>query len=136
MRTRSQIRRHRQTGQALLETMMVLTVIFAAVFWTVEFGWERYVYTVMANAANEGVRYAAVHSGADPSGTQAQVKTFAGSSLSDVSGVSVTVSDPDGGYAPPNRVKVTVTYSSVASFGALTFTPTMHAYAEGRMVAP
>jgi len=95
-----------------------------------------YLYSVMAGAANEGVRYAIVHSGADPSGTQTQVNNFAGMSLSDVSAVLVTVSDPDGGYAPPNRVRVTVTYSYVNSFAHLTLAPIMHAYAEGRMVAP
>ena len=136
MRIRRQTRWQHQSGQSLIETGLMMTVIFAVIFWTFELGWQMYLYNVMADAANEGVRYAIVHSGADPSGTQAQVKTFAGISLSDVSSVSVTVSDPDGGYSPPNRVKVTVTYSYSNSFTGVTLSPTMHAYAEGRMVAP
>src|SRR4051812_14375392 len=136
MRRRSQTRRHRHVGQSLLETIMMMTVIFAVVFWTFELGWQMYIYTVMAGAANEGVRYAVVHSGADPSGTQAKARAFAAISLHDVSAVTVTVSDPDGGYTPPNRVKVTVTYTYVASFAHVVSTPSMHTYAEGRMVAP
>jgi Flp pilus assembly protein TadG len=136
MRRRSQTRSHRQAGQSLVETALMMAVIFAVVFWTFELGWQMYLYTVMADAANEGVRYAVVHSGADPNGTKAQVKTFAGISLSDVGAVSVSVSDPDGGYTPPNRVKVTVTYTFVNSFAHLSLSPTIHAYAEGRMVAP
>jgi Flp pilus assembly protein TadG len=125
-----------QSGQSLIETGLMITVIFAIVWWTFELGWQMYLYTVMADAANEGVRYAIVHSGGDPTGTQSQVKTFAGISLADVSAVSVTVTDPDGSYSPPNRVKVTVTYTYSNSFAHLTISPTMHAYAEGRMVAP
>lgn len=136
MRTHRQTRWHRQAGQALIETGLMMIVIFAVVYWTFALGWEMYLNTVLADAANEGVRYAIVHSGADPSGTQAQVKTFAASLLNDVSGVAVSVSAPDGNYAAPNRVRVSVSYSYVNSFVHLTLSQSMNAYAEGRMVAP
>src|SRR5207253_6006736 len=130
MRKRTHLRLQGQRGQALIESLLMLVVIITVVLWVFELGWLMYTYSVLAGAANEGVRYAIVHSGADPSGTQTQVNNFAGMSLSDVSAVLVTVSDPDGGYAPPNRVRVTVTYSYVNTFAHLTLAPIMHAYAE------
>ncbi len=64
---------------------MMIVVIFTVVFWIFELGWLMYTYSVMADAANEGVRYAIVHSGGDVSGTQARVVSFARTSLHDVS---------------------------------------------------
>jgi TadE-like protein len=126
----------RQRGTSLLETAMMIVIIFVVVFWIFELGWVMYTYSVMADAANEGVRYAIVHSGADPSGTTTRVKGFAATSLHDVSAISVTVNDPDGGYTPPNRVSVTVTYTYVPWLKQfLTTTLTMQTYAEGRMIA-
>ena len=63
---------------------MMIVVIFTVVFWIFELGWVMYTYAVMADAANEGVRYAVVHSGGDAAGTKAKVKTFAQTSLHDV----------------------------------------------------
>jgi Flp pilus assembly protein TadG len=80
-----QTRLKRQRGQSLLETAMMIVVIFTVVFWIFELGWLMYTYSVMADAANEGVRYAIVHSGGDVSGTQARVVSFARTSLHDVS---------------------------------------------------
>ena len=71
------IRLHRQRGQSLLETAMMIVVIFTVVFWIFELGWLMYTYAVMADAANEGVRYAIVHSGGDVGGTKSRVSTFA-----------------------------------------------------------
>ncbi len=56
----SQIRSRLQRGQSLLETAMMIVVIFTVVFWIFELGWLMYTYAVMADAANEGVRYAIV----------------------------------------------------------------------------
>jgi len=118
-----------------LETALMIIVIFMVVFFVFELGWLMYTYSVLADAANEGVRYAIVHSGGDPSGTQAKVKAFATTSMHDVSAISVSVTSPDGTYAPPNRVRVTVTYIYIPFLPKFITAPTMHAYAEGRMVA-
>lgn len=127
----------RQRGQSLLETAMMIVVIFTVVFWIFELGWVMYTYAVMADAANEGVRYAIVHSGGDASGTQAKVKTFAQTSLHDISAMSPpSVTFPDGSAAPPNRVRVTVTYTYVPWLKQFINTPTMTTYAEGRMIVP
>ena len=132
------MRRHtsslrRQRGQSLLETALMIVIVFNVVFWVFEVGWLMYTYTVMADAANEGVRYAIVHSGGDPTGTEAKVKTFAATSLHNTSAISVAVSAP-GGYTPPNKVTVTVTYTYVPWLNGFITTPTMSTYAEGRMV--
>lgn len=113
---------------------MMLVVIFTVVFWVFELGWLMYTYTVMADAANEGVRHAIISSGGDITGTQARVKTFAATSLHNTNGISVSVTFPDGSSAPPNRVRVTVTYTYVPWLNQFISTPTMNTYAEGRMV--
>jgi Flp pilus assembly protein TadG len=131
----SQTRSRRQRGQSLLETAMMIVVIFTVVFWIFELGWLMYTYAVMADAANEGVRYAVVHSGGDVNGTKATVATFAQTSLHDVRGLSTSVTFPDGGSAaPPNHVVVTVTYTYVPWLNQFITTPTMSTYAEGRMI--
>lgn len=131
LRTRS----HRQRGQSLVETALMVLTIFTVVFWIFEVGWLMYTYSVMANAANEGVRYAIVHSGGDPSGTEARVKTFAATSLHDVSAITVTVSPVDGDYVPPHQVSVTVTYTYVPWLkGFITTPPTMSTYSKGAMI--
>src|SRR6476620_4965691 len=99
-----------ESGQSLLETAMMIVIIFTVVFWVFELGWRMYTYQVMADAANEGVRYSIVHSGGDAAGTQATVRAFATASLHDVNALSTSITFPDGSAAPPNRVRVAVTY--------------------------
>jgi Flp pilus assembly protein TadG len=124
-----------QRGQSLLETALIIVVIFNVVFWVFEVGWLTYTHSVMADAANEGVRYAVVHSGGDPAGTITRVKTFAATSLHDTHALSVTVNFPNGGSAvPPNPVEVTVSYTYLPWLSGFINTPTMTAYAKGRMV--
>src|SRR3954470_24152882 len=135
------MRRHRnarwrdQRGQSLLETAMMMTTVFLLVFWVFEIGWLMYTFSVLADAANEGVRYAMVHSGGDAAGTRNTVKTFAGTSLHNMSALAISVTFPDGGAVPPKRVRVSVSYTFVPWLTfAMTAPPTMSAYAEGRMV--
>jgi Flp pilus assembly protein TadG len=121
-----------QRGQSLLETAMMIIVIFTVVFWVFEVAWLMYTYTVMADAANEGVRYAIVHSG-DSAGATARVKAFAATSLHDTSAISVSVTFP-AGTTPPNPVQVSVTYTYVPWLKGVISTPTMKTYAKGMMV--
>lgn len=123
-----------QDGQSLLETALMIPVIFTVVFWVFELGWLLFTYAVMANAANEGVRYSIVHSGGDAAGTQTTVQSFASTSLHNISAMSTSVTFPDGSAAPPGRVRVTVTYTYVPYLSGFINTPTVHAYAEGRMI--
>ena len=135
MRSRKQSRWRGQSGQALLETGLMIIVIFMVVFFVFEMGWLMYTYSVLADAANEGVRYAIVHSGGDPAGTELKVRTFATTSMHNTSAMSVFVTAPDGNYTPPNHVRVTVTYIYIPFLPKFITARTMHAYAEGRMVA-
>ena len=130
------IRIRRQRGMSLLETALMIVVIFNVVFWVFELGWLMYTYSVMADAANEGVRYAIVHSGGDTTGAKARVATFARTSLHNVSAISTSITFPDGNSAPPNRVRVTVSYTYVPWLSNFINTPTMTTYAEGRMIVP
>jgi len=136
MRPRKQSRRRGQHGQALIETGLMMIVFFTVVFFVFEMGLLMYTYSVMADAANEGVRFAIVRSGAGVADgtTVARVKAFATTSMHDVSAISVSVSAPDTTYTPPNRVRVTVTYAYIPYLPKFIAAPTMHAYAEGRMV--
>jgi Flp pilus assembly protein TadG len=136
MRCSKQRRWRSQRGQAMIETGLMIIVMATVSFFIFELGGLLYTYSVMANAANEGVRYAIVRSGAgDADGTtKARVKNFATTSMHDVSAMSVSVSAPDGSYTPPNRVRVTVSYVYVPYLPKFMNAPTMTAYAEGRMV--
>ena len=68
MRPHLRSRWREQDGQSLLETALMIPVIFTVVFWVFELSWLLFTYAVLANAANEGVRYSIVHSGGDPGG--------------------------------------------------------------------
>src|ERR1051326_808978 len=135
MKRKMPSRFRKQRGQSLLETAMMIVVIFNVVFWVFEVGWITYTHSVMADAANEGVRYAIVRSGGDPAGTQSKVLTFAQTSLHNTNALSVTVTFPNGSTSPPNPVEVTVTYTYVPWLSGFINTPTMKAYAKGNMVA-
>lgn len=110
----------------------MIVVIFTVVFWIFELGGVMYTYSVLADAANEGVRYSIVHSGGDVAGTQSKVATFASTSIHNVSAMTTSVTFPEGSSVPPNLVRVAVTYAYVPWLGS--FAPTMKTYAEGRMV--
>ncbi len=135
MRRSEQPRWRRQRGQSLLETAIMMIVIFTLVFWVIELGYFTYTYSILADAANEGVRYSIVHSGGDVAGTQTVVKNFVATSPQNVSSsISTSVTFPDGSAAPPNRVRVAVTYTYVPFLSSFVSTTTMKTYAEGRMV--
>jgi Flp pilus assembly protein TadG len=137
MRRSKQDRWRRQRGQSLLETALMIVIIFTVMIWVFEIGQLMYTYTVLGDAANEGVRYAIVHSGggaASTPTTKTTVTNFAKTSIHDMSAISITVSAPDGNYNPPNRVRVKVSYTYVPYLKVFTTPPTLTAYAEGRMV--
>src|SRR5258705_5378 len=77
MRRSKQDRWRRQRGQSLLETALMIVIIFTVMMWVFEIGQLMYTYTVLADAANEGVRYAIVHPTNIVSGTTARVTSFA-----------------------------------------------------------
>lgn len=139
-----QNRCRRQRGQASVEAVISIILVFVVVFWVFELSMLMYTYSVISNSANEGVRRAIVTSGGGGTGTQTcgggatgtqlWVCSFAKLSLHNVSALSVTVSYPDGDATPPHKVRVQVTYAYVPYLPQFIGSPTMSAYAEGAMV--
>ena len=136
-------RAYREAGQATLEILVSLTVVFSLVFWSFELCMLAYTCSVLNSAAQQGVRYAIMHgidssicSGPDTSCTnqtpysnvQAVVTNEASASLHNMSAMTVTVSYPDSTAAIGSSVAVKVTYTYVPYLdfpqlaNALTFT--------------
>jgi len=136
-------RAYREGGQATLEMLISLMVVFSLIFWLFELCMFAYTCSVLNSAAQEGVRYAMMHgtdssvcSGPDTSCTnqtpysnvQAVVDTEASASLHNMSAMTVTVSYPNSTAAIGNPVAVNVTYTYVPYLNlpglanALTFT--------------
>jgi Flp pilus assembly protein TadG len=130
--------RDRESGQSLVETALMIIVIFTVIFSIFEICQLMYTYTVLADAANEGVRYAVVRTGIvtnDPN-VQEHVRTFARLSMHNVTAMTVNVTLPDTTSAPTKRVQVSVSYSYIPFIQSfMRNPPTLHAFAEGRMIA-
>lgn len=125
---------NKDTGSILLELSVALLCIMTVLFGAMELCSAAYAYTVLSDAANEGVHYAIFNS-SDQTGTSDTVKSYATNTLHDVSHMNVSVTYPDGKNTPPSRVVVSVSYQYVPYLGAFMVNPpAMHAYAEGRMV--
>jgi Flp pilus assembly protein TadG len=135
--------RCRESGQATLEMVVSLTVIFSLVFWLFELCMFTYTCSVLNDAAQEGVRYAIMHgtdssvcSGPDAvctnqtpySNVQAVVNAAASASLHNTSAMTVTVTYANSTAATGNPVAVKVAYTYVPYLNfpglanALTFT--------------
>ncbi len=135
--------RKHQDGQATLEMLLSLMLVFSLVFWLFELCMFAYTCGVLNEAAQQGVRYAIVH-GADSSvcsgpdttcadrapytNVQAVVTTAASVSLHNLSAMTVNVNYANSTAAPGNPVVVTVRYIYVPYLNfpglanALTFT--------------
>ena len=122
-----------ERGAVLIEFAISILMVLTILFMTFELCGMVYAYTVLADAANEGVRYAIVHS-SNSTGVVTQVKAYAAYSLHDVSKMVVSVTYPDGSAVPPKRVVVSVTYQYVPYLNIIANPPTLSAYAEGRLV--
>ncbi len=141
-----------QTGLATVEFALTILFVMIVIFWAFELMMFMYSYTVLADAAKEGVRYAVVHgcgtapgscSGVcapactDASGGNVvtQVKNFAALSFHDTSGIVVDTANmyPDGSAACPSRVQITVHYVYKPFFSLGWNPPTIYATAQGRI---
>jgi TadE-like protein len=112
-----------------ISILLVLTILFS----TCELCTLIYTYAVMSDAANEGVRYAVVHS-SDSAGAITRVKMYAALSLHNVANIAVSVTYPDGTAVPPSRIAVSVTYHYVPYLNFMSNPPTISAYAQGRLM--
>lgn len=133
--TRSLQFRRDERGAAQVEFAIVILTVLIVVFMLMELCSAVYTYTVLSDAANEGLRYAIVHStdASFSTNVENKITTYAANSAHDMSGMSIAVTTPDG-QTPPGRVQITVSYPYVPYTIWMADPPTMHAYAEGRMM--
>jgi len=135
-------------GSILIEFALSVWTLLLLTFLIFEFCMTVYTYSVLGDAAREGIRYAVVHgtdnsscsgpsTGCDSTGSAvtAVVNGYAAVSFHDTSGMTVTPSWPDGSSTPSSRVKVTINYPYIPYLYLPGFNaPTMNVTAEGRIV--
>jgi Flp pilus assembly protein TadG len=148
--------RGRQGGQAIVEFALTLTLLMLLMFAILELSIFIYTYSVLANAAKEGVRYAIVHgaNNGSPSGPPTgsassppctasssnvtnvvnQTKNFAGFSMLRAANVNVFVCYLDGNNKLNSLVQVSVNYLYRPLFGFNWPSVTMYANSAGRIV--
>ncbi len=150
----------RLKGQALVEFALSVLFVMLLILAFLEMIVLLYTYTVLADAAKEGVRYAVVHGTgvgkancSGPGGGSAgggsvtctdsaasnvvtAVKNYAAASFHDSSAIAngVTVTYQDSSSAAPGRVRVTVAYPYQPFFGLGWPSVTVNAAAEGCIV--
>ena len=134
----------------LIEFALSVWTLFLLTFLIFEFCMAIYTYSVLGNAAREGVRYAIAHGtdsalAADPapaaatptgSNVTAVVNGYASNFLSRHQRHDRHSPWPDGTSTPSSRVLVTIILSlrALPDSAGLCFAPTMQATAEGRIV--
>jgi Flp pilus assembly protein TadG len=140
-----------ESGQAQVEFVLSILFVLLLIAGIVELIVLIHTYTVLADSAKEGVRYAVVHgcdlTSGNCSGTcgtactdatgnnvKAWVRSYAQASLHDTSAMTIGVNYLDASSDAPNRVRVTVSYPYQPLFGLGWPTVTVHAAAEGRIV--
>lgn len=139
----------REDGQSMVETALSLVLAFSVAFLLFEASMLAYTYSVINNAAREGVRYAITH-GADSSSCSgpssgcgdstaanviAVVKSYAATSFHDISAMTVTVTYPDTTKAQPmSLVIVKVTYTFIPYFNFPALSSTLNLTSEGRIL--
>jgi Flp pilus assembly protein TadG len=118
-------RKRRRSGQSLVEFSLTALMTSITMLFVLEIGRMLLVYTAIANAAREGVRYAIVHGSSrstgsaqndasGPSSNPAQVVTvvddFAGTGPLTIGRLIVSVTYPGSSNAPGQTVNVSVVY--------------------------
>jgi Flp pilus assembly protein TadG len=145
-------------GQAQVEFALTVVFVMVLVLGCIEMMVLIYTYSVLADAAKEGVRYAVVHGagvgaancsgpgGAVPGGATVtcadatannvitKVTNYTSFSFHDSSAMTITPTYLDTSSVAPSRVRVTVSYPYQAIFGLGWPTVTLNAAAEGRIV--
>lgn len=137
----------KEKGVALVETALSILIAVFVMFWMWELIMALYTYSVLSDAAKEGVRYAIVHgtgnsscdgpsTGCDSTAanTIAKVRDYASFSLHDISAVAISVTYPDSSSAAGSRVKVAVSYAYIPYITLPWTAPTLVTGATGRIV--
>jgi len=119
-----------ESGSVLIETALGFMLMMAMVLGIIESCMMVYTLGVLEDAAREGVRYASVH-GTDSTNCSGPtvgctdstyanvvnaVTSYAGQFSGILSGMSVSVTYPDGTSAPTARVQVAIRYTYTPHF--------------------
>ena len=143
-----------QCGQAAVEFALTIGILVVLLVGMLELTMFVYTYSVLADAAKEGVRYATVHGASvvgatsgDTSSTPwpacttaasgsllTTVRTYAAASLHDPSSINVYACYPDGSNKPGNAVQVSVNYDYQPLFGLGWPKFNVHANSAGRII--
>jgi Flp pilus assembly protein TadG len=153
-----ELTKRKAKGQATVEFALTVIFVMLLIIGSLEMIVLIYTYSVLADAAKEGVRYAVVHgtgvgaaSCSGPGGSVSgggfvtcadksaanvitAVTKYTSLSFHDSSAMTVTPTYQDGSSAAPNRIRVTVTYPYQPLFGLGWPTVTVNAAAQGRIV--
>jgi Flp pilus assembly protein TadG len=145
--------KRRSKGQASVEFALTVIFVMLLIIASLEMIVLIYTYSVLADAAKEGVRYAVVHgtgvgtancSGPGGGGLSCTdsvgsnvvtaVTNYASLSFHSTATMTVTPTYQDLSSVAPSRVRVTVSYPYQPLFGLGWPTVTVNAAAEGRIV--
>jgi len=137
-----------EQGSLVVETALSLLLVIPMVFWLFEMCMLTYTYSVLGDAARQGVRYAIVH-GTDsnncsgPSSgcadtaaanVKSVVKSAAAYSFHDLTQMTVQVTYPDLASTPPSRVNVTINYTYVPYIKLPGIANSVQLSAQGRII--
>jgi hypothetical protein len=137
-----------EAGSLVVETALSLLLVLPMVFWLFEMCMLTYTYSVLGDAARQGIRYAIVHgtdttlcsgpsSGCgDSSGANVTtvVQHAAAYSFHDLTKMKVQVTYPDLSSAPPSRVDVTINYTYVPYIKLPGIAQSVRLSAQGRII--
>ncbi|HET9088629.1 MAG TPA: TadE family protein [Acidobacteriaceae bacterium] len=137
-----------EDGSLVIETALALTVAIPMVLWLFELCMLVYTYSVLGDAARQGVRYAIVH-GSDSalcSGPSSGCTDLTGANVSSVvtnaaaysfhnlAEMNVQVTYPDNSSTPPSRVGVAIIYNYVPYIELPGIASKLQLQAQGRIV--
>lgn len=136
-----------ERGQALVETVLSMVATVTLGLMVFELGMMTYAYSVISDAANEGVRYAVVHGStnstcsgpstgcdATAAAVKSVVRTYLAYTLHSTSAMTVTVAYPDGSSDPLSLITVTVNYAYVPFVTYFGVGGTVQMSSQGRIV--
>lgn len=144
-------------GQSSVEFALTIVFMVVVLVSMLELTMFIYTYSVLADAAKEGVRYAIVHgaSGTDASGPTSDtasstpwptcntpatgsllstVRTYAAASLHSAATMNIYACYPDGNNKPGSAVQVSVNYPYQPLFGLSWPQVNVHANSAGRIM--
>lgn len=137
-----------ESGSVAIETALGFMLIMAMVLGIIELSMMAYTFGVLEEAAREGIRYATIH-GSDStncsgpssgctdssaSNVSSDVTNYAAAYVSNVSGMTVTVTYPDAASTPNSRVQIAIAYQYQPLFTFVGTPPTLRVSAVGRII--